>query len=50
MGVEWRLVRSFWGIKGSEDVGGGYKINSKLQGVPKGSNQNRPEIARPPEG
>ncbi|MFM0596577.1 MULTISPECIES: porin [Paraburkholderia] len=26
------IYSSFWGLKGSEDVGGGYKINFKLQG------------------
>ncbi|HEX3639070.1 MAG TPA: porin [Paraburkholderia sp.] len=26
------IYASFWGIKGSEDIGGGYKINFKLQG------------------
>ncbi|CAN0620679.1 Porin_4 domain-containing protein [Burkholderia multivorans] len=26
------IYSSFWGIKGSEDIGGGYKINFKLQG------------------
>src|SRR5580698_8030401 len=27
------IFSSFWGIKGSEDIGGGYRINFKLQGV-----------------
>ncbi|TDY16929.1 putative porin [Paraburkholderia sp. BL6665CI2N2] len=27
------IYASFWGLKGSEDLGGGYKINFKLQGV-----------------
>ncbi|NUY01262.1 porin [Paraburkholderia youngii] len=27
------IYASFWGLKGSEDIGGGYKINFKLQGV-----------------
>ena len=27
------IYASFWGIKGSEDLGGGYRINFKLQGV-----------------
>jgi predicted porin len=27
------IYSSNWGIKGSEDIGGGYKINFKLQGV-----------------
>ncbi|AOI65670.1 porin [Burkholderia territorii] len=26
------IYSSFWGIKGSEDLGGGYKVNFKLQG------------------
>ncbi len=26
------IYSSFWGLKGSEDIGGGYKINFKLQG------------------
>ncbi|CAN0620730.1 Porin_4 domain-containing protein [Burkholderia multivorans] len=26
------IYSSFWGVKGSEDIGGGYKINFKLQG------------------
>lgn len=26
------IYSSFWGIKGSEDIGGGYKVNFKLQG------------------
>ncbi|MDI9654256.1 porin, partial [Burkholderia cenocepacia] len=26
------IYSSFWGIRGSEDIGGGYKINFKLQG------------------
>ncbi|WP_250474945.1 porin [Caballeronia sp. GAFFF1] len=26
------IYASFWGLKGSEDLGGGYKINFKLQG------------------
>ncbi|MEW9582510.1 porin [Paraburkholderia sp. DGU8] len=26
------IYASFWGLKGSEDIGGGYKINFKLQG------------------
>ena len=27
------LYSSFWGIKGTEDIGGGYKVNFELQGV-----------------
>lgn len=27
------IYASFWGLKGTEDIGGGYKINFKLQGV-----------------
>jgi predicted porin len=27
------IYASFWGIKGTEDIGSGYKINFKLQGV-----------------
>ncbi|MBN3858666.1 porin [Paraburkholderia sp. Ac-20340] len=27
------IYASFWGIKGSEDIGGGYKVNFRLQGV-----------------
>ncbi|MCC8394739.1 porin [Paraburkholderia sp. MMS20-SJTR3] len=27
------IYSSFWGLKGSEDIGGGYKINFKLQGA-----------------
>jgi predicted porin len=27
------VYSSFWGLKGSEDIGGGYKINFRLQGV-----------------
>jgi predicted porin len=27
------IYASFWGLKGSEDIGGGYKINFKLQGT-----------------
>ncbi|WP_322058142.1 porin [Paraburkholderia sp. J63] len=27
------LYGSFWGLKGSEDIGGGYKINFQLQGT-----------------
>jgi predicted porin len=27
------IYASYWGVKGSEDIGGGYKINFKLQGV-----------------
>ena len=27
------LYSSLWGLKGTEDIGGGYKINFKLQGV-----------------
>lgn len=27
------IYASFWGLKGSEDIGGGYKVNFKLQGV-----------------
>lgn len=26
------IYASYWGLKGSEDIGGGYKINFKLQG------------------
>ena len=29
---------SFWGMKGTEDIGGGYKVNFKLQGVFNSSN------------
>ena len=32
------LYGSFWGIKGSEDIGGGYKVNFRLQGVFNSSN------------
>ena len=34
------LYGSFWGLKGSEDIGGGYKINFKLQGAFTVSNGN----------
>jgi predicted porin len=27
------IYSSYWGLKGSEDIGGGYKINFKLQGA-----------------
>ncbi|MEA3091793.1 MAG: hypothetical protein QOJ04_3135 [Caballeronia sp.] len=27
------IYASYWGLKGSEDIGGGYKINFKLQGT-----------------
>lgn len=27
------IYPSFWGIEGTEDIGGGYKVNFKLQGV-----------------
>ncbi|MGF6695587.1 putative porin [Paraburkholderia sp. MM5496-R1] len=27
------IISSYWGLKGSEEVGGGYKINFKLQGT-----------------
>lgn len=27
------IYSSFWGMKGTEDIGGGYKINFRLQGV-----------------
>ncbi|QBR01764.1 porin [Paraburkholderia pallida] len=27
------IYASFWGIKGTEDIGGGYKVNFRLQGV-----------------
>ncbi|CAG9213958.1 Outer membrane protein (Porin) [Paraburkholderia tropica] len=27
------IYSSFWGMKGSEDIGGGYKVNFKLQGT-----------------
>ncbi|AXF23085.1 porin [Burkholderia pyrrocinia] len=27
------IYSSFWGIKGTEDIGGGYKVNFRLQGV-----------------
>jgi predicted porin len=27
------IYSSFWGLKGSEDIGGGYKVNFKLQGT-----------------
>ncbi|KWF01547.1 porin [Burkholderia pseudomultivorans] len=27
------IYSSFWGLKGSEDIGGGYKVNFRLQGV-----------------
>ena len=27
------IYSSFWGLKGSEDIGGGYKVNFKLQGA-----------------
>ena len=26
------IYSSFWGIKGSEDIGGGYKVNSCCRG------------------
>jgi hypothetical protein len=32
------LYGSFWGIKGAEDIGGGYKVNFRLQGVFNSSN------------
>ena len=32
------IYGSFWGIKGTEDIGGGYKVNFKLQGVFNSSN------------
>ncbi|TAL95103.1 MAG: porin [Paraburkholderia sp.] len=32
------LYGSFWGIKGTEDIGGGYKVNFRLQGVFNSSN------------
>jgi predicted porin len=32
------IYSSFWGLKGSEDIGGGYKINFKLQGSFNSSN------------
>ncbi|WP_425485242.1 porin, partial [Burkholderia guangdongensis] len=27
------IYSSFWGLKGTEDIGGGYKVNFRLQGV-----------------
>lgn len=27
------IYSSFWGLKGAEDIGGGYKVNFRLQGV-----------------
>ncbi|MFM0209982.1 porin [Paraburkholderia sediminicola] len=32
------LYGSFWGIRGTEDIGGGYKVNFRLQGVFNSSN------------
>ncbi|MFM0331387.1 MULTISPECIES: porin [Paraburkholderia] len=32
------IYASFWGLKGSEDIGGGYKINFRLQGSFNSSN------------
>ena len=32
------IYGSFWGMKGTEDIGGGYKVNFRLQGVFNSSN------------
>jgi predicted porin len=34
------LYASFWGLRGAEDIGGGYKINFKLQGAYNSTNGN----------